>query len=207
MAPTESSVLSNFLLPPAPLPTILSLRQFTDLFPRAYQSNPSIPKLYRELQHQRAIDTDDVKRNIAAECKRGERQAREVARARRRDEDADNSAAGLTRGEEMDVRMEEDLHGRVGASAQHGIARTKKSTAEAVVQNMKLAEQDIEEEIAELEREADSVLADLKNVVGDLSDLRYGRFNKPAAGGEELGHETVETLRQLQAVCQEIGND
>ncbi|GME49118.1 cnl2 nkp2 family protein [Neofusicoccum parvum] len=207
MAPSESSILSDFLLPPAPLPTILSLRQFTELFPRAHQSNPAIPKLYRELQHQRAIDTDDVKRNIAAECKRGERQAREVARARRRDEAADSAVAGLTRREEIDVRMEEDLHGRAGASAENGTIGAKKRAVDTVVDNMELAEQDIEQEIAEIEREAEGVLADLKNVVGDLSDLRYGRFNKSAAGGEELGQETLDSLRQLQAVCREIGND
>lgn len=202
MAPSESSILSSFLLPPAPLQTIITLRQFTDLFPRALQSNPAIPKLYRELQHQRAIDTDDVKRNIAAECKRGERQAREVARARRRDEAADSAAAGLTRGEEMDVMMEEDLHGRTGATA----GRRKKRTAEMVIEDMEQAERDIEEEIAEIEEETEAVLEDLKGIVGDLSDLRYGRFNKPAAGGEELGQEAVTTLRQLRATCQDIGN-
>lgn len=207
MAPSESSILSNFLLPPAPLQTIISLRQFTDLFPRAYQSNPAIPKLYRELQHQRAIDTDDVKRNIAAECKRGERQVREVARARRRDETADSAAAGLTRGEEVDVMMEEDLHGRAGAAAERGKGRPRKRTADAVVEDIEQAKQDLEDEIAEIERESEAVLADLRSIVGDLSDLRYGRFNKPAAGGEELGPETVDTLRQLQTTCYEIDND
>ncbi|KKY28765.1 putative kinetochore subunit nkp2 [Diplodia seriata] len=206
MAPNESSILSNFLLPPAPLQTIITLRQFTDLFPRTHQSNPAIPKLYRELQHQRAIDTDDVKRNIAAECKRGERQAREVARARRRDEAADSASAGLTRKEEMDVKLEEDLHGRAGATAQMGAGRSKKRTAVAVAEDMEQAERDLEEEIAGIEEETEAVLEDLRNTVGDLSDLRYGRFNKPAAGGEEPGQETVTTLRQLQEVCQDIGN-
>ncbi|KAL1648834.1 hypothetical protein SLS58_002014 [Diplodia intermedia] len=206
MAPNESSILSNFLLPPAPLQTIITLRQFTDLFPRTHQSNPAIPKLYRELQHQRAIDTDDVKRNIAAECKRGERQAREVARARRRDEAADSASAGLTRQEDMDVKMEEDLHGRAGAAAQMGAGRSKKRTVVAVAEDMEQAERDLEEEIAGIEEETEAVLEDLRNIVGDLSDLRYGRFNKPAAGGEELGQETVTTLRQLQEVCQDIGN-
>ena len=84
MAPTESSILSNFLLPPAPLPAAISLRQFRDLFPRAHQTSKDIPLLYRELQHQRAIDIDDVKRNIASEVQRGEKQKREVIRARRR---------------------------------------------------------------------------------------------------------------------------
>lgn len=84
MPPTEASILSSFLLPPAPLSTVISLRKFTELFPHSQQSSPQIPALYRELQHQRAVDIDDVKRNIAAEVKHGERQKREVVKARRR---------------------------------------------------------------------------------------------------------------------------
>ena len=84
MAPTESTLLANFLLPPAPLPTILSLQKFTDLFPKTQRSNPQIRVLYRELQHIRALDTDEVQRNIAQEGKRGERQRWEVVKARRK---------------------------------------------------------------------------------------------------------------------------
>ena len=83
MAPTESTILTNFLLSPASLSTIITLRQFTDLFPSAKRSNPQIKLLYRELQHQRALIIDQVRRNITAEANRGERQRREVVRERR----------------------------------------------------------------------------------------------------------------------------
>ncbi|KAF2141293.1 uncharacterized protein K452DRAFT_287995 [Aplosporella prunicola CBS 121167] len=200
MPPTETSILSNFLLPAAPLPNILTLRQFTDLFPRAHQSNPAIPLLYRELQHQRAIDTDDVRRNIAAEAKRGERQKREVARARRRSEKAEYES--LTGAQQTDVRMEQELFGRTGNAP-----GAKPHTLESMLRDMDEAGKSIEEEIEELEEESQAVLADIKTIVGDLSDLKYGRFSKPAAGGEELGPETVETLKQLRAVCQEIDTE
>ena len=39
--------------------------------------------LYQELQHQRVIDIDDVKRGIAMEVKRGEKQSRQISRTRR----------------------------------------------------------------------------------------------------------------------------
>ncbi len=103
MAPTESAILSNFLLPPAPLPTIISLRKFTELFPAAQRSDPQIATLYRELQHQRAMDTDDVKRNIAAEVRRGEAQRREVVRARRR---ADTNEVGGLDQRDMQMQLE-----------------------------------------------------------------------------------------------------
>lgn len=83
MAPTEATILSTFLLPPAPLPAILSLKTFTDFFPKAQQSSPVIRLLYRDLQHQRARLTDTVTRNIAAEVKRGIVQRRAVVQARR----------------------------------------------------------------------------------------------------------------------------
>tara|TARA_R110002060_G_scaffold62348_1_gene71740 strand:+ start:288 stop:602 length:315 start_codon:yes stop_codon:yes gene_type:complete len=83
MAPTEATILSTFLLSPAPLPTIITLKAFTELFPRSQQSSPQIKALYRDLQHQRARLTDAVTRNIGAEVKRGKAQRREVVRARR----------------------------------------------------------------------------------------------------------------------------
>ena len=88
MAPSESSILRNFLLPPAPLPVALPFDQFKDLFPRTLQANPGVVALYRELQHQRAIDMDDVKRNIESEVKNGEFQRREVLRARKKSQEA-----------------------------------------------------------------------------------------------------------------------
>lgn len=94
MAPNESSILSNFLLPPAPLPVVISLAEFTELFPTAQRSDPQIGILYRELQHQRAMDADGVKHNIAAEVKRGEIQRREVVRSRRREERQHVEAGG-----------------------------------------------------------------------------------------------------------------
>jgi centromere-localized protein 2 len=88
MPPTESTILSTFLLPPAPLPALISLKAFTDLFPRAHHSSPHIRSLYRALQHQRAQLADAVAHNIATETKRGTAQRRAVLRARRIPRDA-----------------------------------------------------------------------------------------------------------------------
>ncbi len=83
MAPTEATILSTFLISPAPLPSIISLRAFTELFPRSLQSSPQIKALYRDLQHQRSRLTDAITRNIGAEVKRGNAQRRVIIRARR----------------------------------------------------------------------------------------------------------------------------
>ena len=84
--PTESTILSTFLLQPASLPTIMTLKSFTDLFPRPQQSSPQIKKLYRDLQHQRARVLDKIASNIDKEVQRGMEQRRQVIRQRRRDQ-------------------------------------------------------------------------------------------------------------------------
>ena len=84
--PSESTILTSYLVPPSPLPQIISLQRFTELFPQHARSNPQIPLIYRELQHQRTLLTDQIKENIKAEAKRGERSRREVVRARRKAE-------------------------------------------------------------------------------------------------------------------------
>jgi centromere-localized protein 2 len=83
MPPTEATLLSAFLLPPAPLPAIITLKSFTQLFPKSQQSSPQVKALYRDLQNQRARITDAVAKNIIAEVKRGNMQRRAVVRARR----------------------------------------------------------------------------------------------------------------------------
>jgi centromere-localized protein 2 len=83
MAPSESTVLANYLLLPAELPAIVSLQEFTAFFPKSQQSSPLIRTLYRDLQHQRSMVVDTVKANIVSEVKKGAAMRREVAKARR----------------------------------------------------------------------------------------------------------------------------
>jgi hypothetical protein len=83
MAPTEQTILSAFLLPPTPLPALISFKAFTALFPRSQQSSPQIRILYRDLQYQRAYITDVMTANIDIEVKRGNAQRRAVLRSRR----------------------------------------------------------------------------------------------------------------------------
>jgi centromere-localized protein 2 len=103
MSPSETSILSNFLLPPAPLPMIITLAQFRKLFPRQTRNSPAVRALYAELAHQVSLGVDEVKRNIAAEVRRGVTLRREVRAAKRRMQSSRWAAVG----EEMaeDVRM------------------------------------------------------------------------------------------------------
>jgi len=86
--PTEATIISNFLLPPAPLPAIISLKAFTALFPRAQQAQSldNIRALYRDLQLSRGRLTDVVASNIDKEVRKGIAQRRAVVRSRKLDE-------------------------------------------------------------------------------------------------------------------------
>lgn len=105
MPETEQTILSNFLLPPAPLPSIISLEKFRELFPRSQRSNPQVDHLYRELQGLRALDIGNVKRNISREVKRGERQRRQVVKTRRRGAYVESEPVeGRAKGTQIEVR-------------------------------------------------------------------------------------------------------
>lgn len=86
MAPTEATILTNYLLVPAQLPAIISLSEFTELFPRAHRSSPQVRRLYRDLQIQRNALIDDAASNIEQQVKRGKALRRDILRSKRESE-------------------------------------------------------------------------------------------------------------------------
>jgi centromere-localized protein 2 len=70
--PTESQILTSYLLHPSPLSTIVPFSIFQTLVPKATATNhPSdLLRLYHDLQFQRDITIDDVRRRIEGECRR-----------------------------------------------------------------------------------------------------------------------------------------
>ncbi|KAI9812382.1 MAG: hypothetical protein M1832_000417 [Thelocarpon impressellum] len=200
MPPTETSILSDFLLTPSALPTTISLQKFTALFPRAQRSNPQIAAFYRELQHQRALVAEQVRRNIAAEAKRGERLRREVVKARRR---AQREELGLSEGHDgREVDVETELFGPTS-----NLPTSRPHTLASIIPEMEAACVDVEAEIAAIEAEAEAILADITATVGDLSDLRYGRLNRQsgAADDDTPGKTVLDGLKRLEDVCDRTG--
>lgn len=74
-------------------------------------------------------------------------------------------------------------------------------TERSIVKEMNIACEHIEEEIKALEEETKKMLEDMQNTVGDLSDLRYGRFTKTPGSTEEFGEEMIHNIKRLQEVC------
>ncbi|TVY81884.1 hypothetical protein LSUE1_G001759 [Lachnellula suecica] len=183
MAPTEAKILSTFLLPPASLPTIISLKAFTELFPRSEQTSPQIKALYRDLQHQRLKVTDAVERNIAVETKRGNAQRRAIVKERRQSER-----------EQPDDEIEIE-NALFGATSNLPIS-SKPHTLTSILPELESAAEDVEEEIRRLDEEAETLREEMQVTVGGLSDLRYGRL----ANGE-LREQVLEGLSRLETSC------
>ncbi|KIW72799.1 hypothetical protein PV04_00971 [Phialophora macrospora] len=89
--PSESQILHSYLLHPSPLPTILPYHSFLTLLPKNASSLQTthateLKRLYRDLQFQRAVIVDDVRRRIESECTRSVSLTAQLARKVRREE-------------------------------------------------------------------------------------------------------------------------
>ncbi|KAI4908548.1 hypothetical protein J4E85_011716 [Alternaria conjuncta] len=186
MPSQETKILGDFLLAPAPLRDFTTLRDFTDIFPRAHRSSPAVQEIYRELQHIRDRDIELIRQDIIDEVKRSKQLRREYARERRHVDDA--TVAGL---DPIALQMEQELSSQ---------SRKKPHTLQTVHSDIEEACQTLEAQIAEIEQENRRALAEVKDVIGALSELRHGRF-APSSSGEIIGEEVMATLKQLEAVC------
>jgi len=62
---------------------------------------------------------------------------------------------------------------------------------------MEAAFEDIEDEVRRMEEEAETLLEEIKNTVGGLSDLRYGRL-----ANSHLREQVLDGLERLEAACE-----
>ncbi|OQE43028.1 hypothetical protein PENCOP_c003G01883 [Penicillium coprophilum] len=190
MAPSEESILSNFLLSPAPLPTIMSLQKFTELFPKRLRSHPHIRTMYRELQQVREQDMDRVNESIDNEIKQGEMQRAELRKAiLATGVEASNSE------EQREIDMDLHLFGQppTAPGDYHSVA--------SLLAVLERASANIEHEIDGVDQEAAKILAQLNRTVGDMSDLRYGKLQGPAGTAEDVAGEAIKGLQNLEDVC------
>ncbi|OTB01048.1 hypothetical protein M426DRAFT_225165 [Hypoxylon sp. CI-4A] len=183
MATNEATILRNYLLLPSRLPTIISLQEFTALFPKSQQSSPQIRSLYRDLQQQRNVIVDGVSQNIEAQIRQGKALRREVIKARREAELEE---------QDDEIEIERMLFGNTSNTMQ-----PKRHTLMTILPDMDEAVTDMEHEIQAIEQEEAALLESIRKDVGDLSDLRYGRFSNT-----KLKDEVLDGLQRIQDVCE-----
>lgn len=192
MAPSEESILTNFLLSPSPLPTVLSLEQFTKLFPRRLQSHPQIRTLYRDLQYLRAQDIDLVQGNIQREIKNGEKQKEELRNAQ-----LDSGVTSMSRGDKTEADMDIQLFGQ-----QDGLVTRPEDrhTLKTLLIDMERACGAMQSNIQSLDSETSELASQIAATVGELSDLRYGKLSATAAGNA-LRDDVILGLKNLEDRC------
>ncbi|TLD10213.1 hypothetical protein PgNI_05779 [Pyricularia grisea] len=186
MAPTESTILSNFLLVPAQLPTIISLDEFKALFPPQHRSSAQVRSLYRDLQRQRSNVVEEVSENIAEETSRHAKVIRrQVARADRIGTFADEYDA------------EDEVEKALLNSGSAPAGDDPLTNLSLVVQSMETSLSAVESQIKDLQTEEARLLELVKKTVGDLSDLRYGRLSNA-----NLPEQVLDGLKNLQDICE-----
>ena len=194
MAPSETSILEQFLLAPAQLP-ILSLEDFAALFRAKAVSkssakgkavHPLIRALYRDLQRQRGAVVDSVAADIEDEVARGRLLRRYALRERLRADAQEDAAA--------DDELQIELLLRKGGDD----TNTKRNNDSLIstVGALGSAVEDVEAEVRLLEEEEAQLLQTVQQAVGSLSDLRYGRLANP-----QLRDQVLEGLDNVQATC------
>ncbi|TPX10005.1 uncharacterized protein E0L32_008852 [Thyridium curvatum] len=181
MPPAESTLLSNYLLTPAKLPAIVSLNEFISMFPKSQQASPQIRALYRDLQAQLNASVDSVAANIEGESKRGKALRREVTRAKKESSK-----------EELDDEMEIEK-ALAGTAFSNHQPRHKLGT---VLPELETAISDLEDEIQAFRSDEEKLLLAVRQTVGNLSDLRYGKL-----ANSHLRDQVLEGLADVQATC------
>lgn len=205
MAPTEHTILTNYLLLPAPLPSIISLQEFIALFPRQLQSSPQIRTLYRDLQSQRNAIVDAVAEQIEEEARHGKAMRRAVIRSKREAEMQEQD-------DEVEIermvsfflfpKLDRERKSRnvewLTAPQLGNWADTQnpKHTLASVLPDMEGAIGELEAELQLLEEEEAALLASVRQTVGAMSDLRYGRL-----ANSQLPQQVLDGLGNLEEIC------
>jgi centromere-localized protein 2 len=74
---------------------------------------------------------------------------------------------------------------------------SKPHTLTSILPELESAVEDVDDEIRKLDEEAETLLEEMRNTVGGLSDLRYGRL----ANGE-LREQVLDGLERLEKSCE-----
>ncbi|KAJ8119300.1 hypothetical protein O1611_g10637 [Lasiodiplodia mahajangana] len=184
MAPTEATILRNYLLLPSRLPSIISLQEFTSLFPKSQQSSPQVRALYRDLQQQRNAVVDAVSASIDNEVKQAKALRRTIIRTRKEGEFEE---------QDDEIEIERTLFESTSTTI-----KPKQHSLQSIIPDLDSAVLDVESSLQKLEAEESALLESIKQTAGNMSDLRYGRLSNPNLTGE-----VIDGLNGIQDTCKQ----
>ncbi|KAI5799970.1 Cnl2/NKP2 family protein-domain-containing protein [Geopyxis carbonaria] len=179
---TEQQILKSFLLSRAPLEEFVSLKQYTELFPKEKRNNPQIKLLYRELQVLRNRQCDRIEKNIVMEARLGARQRKELKQRGREERTMDT-----------DIMEGIELYGAPPTQP--------RLTLVELLEQMENAVTDQDEELSALDINCTELYKQMDTIVGDMSDLRYGKL--PSSGSvDQIGRQ----LKIITDICDHVLN-
>lgn len=105
MPPSEQEILTDYLIQPSALTSIITFEQFQALFPASLQASPQVRSLYRDLRVQRDLVIAEVQANIEEEVRRGKAMRNEIRRARQ------EAAAAEAEDDDREIELERAVRG------------------------------------------------------------------------------------------------
>ncbi|KAJ6262090.1 Inner kinetochore subunit cnl2 [Drechslerella dactyloides] len=187
----ETHILANFLLANASFPDIVDLKTFRSLFPKNLQDSPHVKRLYNHLTLQREATLATVRKNIEFEAK----MSHQLLKRERREADAQNRSEDVEMLEHADMNSVMDVYGDMPAP-KHDILPIQE-----IIKSLEGAEEKLEAETAVLDQDCDKLTKEIKDIVGDLSSLKFGTFT---GANEGLIDSAIEDLARLQETCDQV---
>ncbi|OLL23935.1 Centromere-localized protein 2 [Neolecta irregularis DAH-3] len=173
--PSESAILNAFLLQRHQ--SVISLPEFTALFPSQHRQNPQVKRLHRTIQASHADLCAGLAKNIELECRLG---VRTIAKAKA----ARNKSRLLTRQELIEQQT-------------FGNFDRYQVSLNDVLECMQVAIDKQQIVLEELDTSCREKLAAMRSTIDDMSDLRYGKL-------DNLEQDTREELENLRATCEDV---
>ncbi|KAL2399080.1 hypothetical protein ABEF93_007469 [Exophiala dermatitidis] len=198
--PTESDILYSYLLQPSSLSTIIPYSKFQSLVPHKSPTTTSssgpnlIKRLYRDLEFQRSITTDHVRRRIDEECRRGVGPLSRLRRQVRREQEQPYSLPTTTTTSTKQVHLQ---------SSQRPSGKRKRSisdTNHAPPRRLPTATPSEDADDAQIDSDPDTDTdAEIEKDKDFLVDIHYDAPG-PGLGGQSFpgsnSNHTTDTLMQ-----------
>ncbi|KAF3905189.1 hypothetical protein AA313_de0207921 [Arthrobotrys entomopaga] len=188
---TETQILSNFLLSNAAFPDIVDLKTFRSLFPKNLQDSPQVKQLYNHLALKRSAVLDTARKNIEFEAK----MSYQLLKRERREIDAQD------RDDDAEMLDQADI---IGVMQIYGSMPPPKKESLPIgdfVTLLEEANEKLETEMAILDEDCQKLTKEIKDIVGDLSSLKFGGLT---GTNEGLVNSVIEDLARLQETCDQV---
>ncbi|EPS43729.1 hypothetical protein H072_2283 [Dactylellina haptotyla CBS 200.50] len=187
----ETQILSNFLLSNATFPDIIDLKTFRSLFPKNHQDSPQIKQIYNHLTLKRTDTLETVRKNIEFEAK----MSHQLLKRERREADSQDRAGDAEMLEQADMNGVMQIYGDIPSS------KNKILPIEEFIKCLEDANEKLETEMAILDDDCQKLTKEIKDIVGDLSSLKFGSFT---GANEGLVDSVIEDLARLQDTCDQV---